>query len=57
VKHAPSDIDTSLAKDAVPVQQAPAPGSADPLGSAAQSVGEGASAPAQTSNQSVPLAQ
>ena len=55
VKHAPSDIDTSLARDAVPVQQQPAPGNADPLGSAAQSVGTGAPAPA--SNQSVPLAQ
>jgi len=56
VKHAPSDIDTSLVKEApagsaVPAQPA-GPATGDPLSGAAQSVG-GAGA----SNESVPLAQ
>jgi preprotein translocase subunit SecG len=58
VKHAPSQIDTSLAKDvpaaAAPAPQAPANG--DPLAGAAQSIGN-AAAPAPNSTQGVPLAQ
>ncbi|MEK7344020.1 MAG: preprotein translocase subunit SecG [Pseudomonadota bacterium] len=51
VRHAPTDIDTSLVKQAPATQGAPAPaGSADPLGSAAGN----AAAPA--SNGAVPLA-
>ena len=57
VKRAPSQIDTSLAKQAAPLAQpAPAaPANGDPLASAAQSVGEGAEKGA--SNGAVPLAQ
>lgn len=59
VKHAPSDIDTSLveqapAGSAVPEQPA-GPAAGDPLSGAAQSVGSGASQGA--GNESVPLAQ
>lgn len=56
VNHAPSDIDTSLVKQA-PAGQAPAqpqaPAGGDPLSGAAQSVGAGQDA----SNGAVPLAQ
>lgn len=54
IKHAPTEIDTSLARDVpaagAPLQQAPANG--DPLAGAAKTLGNSA-APA---NQSVPLA-
>ncbi|RXR30004.1 preprotein translocase subunit SecG [Sphingobium fluviale] len=54
VKRAPSQIDTSLAKQAAPLAQpgAAAPGAGDPLANAAQSVGEQGAA-----NGAVPLAQ
>ncbi len=53
VRHAPSDIDTSLVKQAPATQSAPAPGAgnADPLAGAAESAGNGAAA-----NGAVPLA-
>lgn len=52
VEHAPTDIDTSLVRQApAPTQQPAAPASGDPLAGAAQSVGQGAS------NGAVPLAQ
>jgi len=52
VVHAPSDIDTSLARQApAPAQQPAAPATGDPLAGAAQSVDQGAS------NGAVPLAQ
>jgi preprotein translocase subunit SecG len=53
VRHAPSDIDTSLVKPATtaPAGPAPAAGNADPLAGAAQSVGNGAA-----SNGAVPIA-
>jgi len=56
VKHAPSDIDTSLVKQA-PATSAPAPAapaSGDALSGAAQKVGD---APQGASNSAVPLAQ
>lgn len=58
VKRAPSQIDTSLAKQAgAPLAQpgAAAPGAGDPLANAAQSVGEGSEKGA--ANGAVPLAQ
>lgn len=56
VKHAPSDIDTSLVRDA-PASAAPtqAPAAGDPLSGAAQSVGQ--SGAQNTSDGAVPLAQ
>lgn len=51
VRHAPSDIDTSLVKQVPASQAAPAPATADPLGQAASNA---ASAPASTG--AVPLA-
>lgn len=53
VRHAPSDIDTSLVKQAPATQSAPAPaaGNADPLAGVAESAGNGAAA-----NGAVPLA-
>lgn len=57
VKRAPSQIDTSLAKQAADVApaQPTAPASGDPLAGAAQTVGK--PSPAGTSNGAVPLAQ
>ena len=56
VRHAPSDIDTSLVRQA-PASSAPAPatGNADPLGGAADSTANGA-ASAPAGNGAVPLA-
>ncbi len=56
VRHAPSDIDTSLVRQA-PASSAPAPatGNADPLGGAADSTANG-SAGAPAGNGAVPLA-
>lgn len=57
VKRAPSQIDTSLAKqaaDAAPAQPV-APAGGDPLAGAAQAVGK--PAPADAANGAVPLAQ
>lgn len=51
VRHAPGSIDTSLAKQATPATNAPAPAGDDPLAGAAQAVGNGAA-----SNGAVPLA-
>jgi preprotein translocase subunit SecG len=53
VQHAPSDIDTSLVKQApaTPAAPAPATGSADPLAGAA-----GAASTGQAANGAVPLA-
>ncbi len=53
VQHAPSDIDTSLVKQApaAPMAPAPATGSADPLAGAAGAAGDG-----QAANGAVPLA-
>lgn len=54
VQHAPSDIDTSLVKQAPassPSAPAPASGSADPLAGAADAAGNGAAA-----NGAIPLA-
>ncbi|MDI1294998.1 MAG: preprotein translocase subunit SecG [bacterium] len=53
VRHAPSDIDTSLVKQAPTSQSVPAPatGNADPLAGAAAAAGNGAAA-----NGAVPLA-
>lgn len=53
VRHAPSDIDTSLVKTGAPASSAPAqaPAGGDPLAGAAQQVGNGAA-----SNGAVPLA-
>ena len=59
VKHAPTQIDTSLVKPATvnaPVVPA-TPASGDPLSGAAQSVGQKAPAAGAASNGSVPLAQ
>jgi len=54
VKHAPTDIDTSLVKQAPATSSAPqAPASGDPLSGAAQKVG----GPEGASNGAVPLAQ
>lgn len=55
VKHAPTDIDTSLVKQAPATSTVPqAPASGDPLSGAAQQVGGGADGAA---NGAVPLAQ
>ncbi|EQB32118.1 preprotein translocase subunit SecG [Sphingobium ummariense] len=56
VRHAPSDIDTSLVRQA-PASSTPAPatGNADPLGGAADSTANGA-ASAPAGNGAVPLA-
>lgn len=51
VEHAPTDIDTSLARPAPAPAQQPAPATGDPLSGAARSVDQGAS------NGAVPLAQ
>jgi preprotein translocase subunit SecG len=60
VQHAPSTIDTSLAKQAPAAPaggaQPPLAGDGDPLSGAADAVGNGAAAPAAASNQAVPLA-
>lgn len=52
VRHAPTDIDTSLVKQAPVTQGAPAPATADPLAGAAGN----AAAAAPASNGAVPLA-
>lgn len=56
VKHAPSDIDTTLAKDAAVPVSAPAspqtPAGSDPLAGAAQTIGNGTA-----TDQGVPLAR
>lgn len=58
VKHAPSQIDTSLVKQApVTAPATPAPASGDPLAGAAQSVDQKAPATGAAANGSVPLAQ
>ena len=51
VQHAPSDIDTSLVKQAPAAPAAPAPASENPLGNAA-----GAASNGQAANGAVPLA-
>lgn len=51
VRHAPTDIDTSLVRQAPTTQGAPATGTVDPLAGAADSVGNAAAA-----NGAVPLA-
>ncbi len=60
VQHAPSTIDTSLAKQApagpAGDAQPPMAGGGDPLAGAADAVGNGAAPAAAPSNQAVPLA-
>ncbi|HAF42426.1 MAG TPA: preprotein translocase subunit SecG [Sphingobium sp.] len=53
VRHAPSDIDTSLVRQAPATQGAPAPANADPLAGAASNA---AAAPTPAANGAVPLA-
>jgi preprotein translocase subunit SecG len=55
VRHAPSDIDTSLVKQAPATQNAPAIPNADPLAGAAGNAAS-ATTPAPASNGAVPLA-
>ena len=55
VRHAPSDIDTSLVKQAPATQGAPAAPNADPLAGAASNAAS-ATPPAAAANGAVPLA-